>query len=309
MANFLKIAILTKKYLELIAVTDTEETPARQRAASFRHPLQNVNNVGGHERPTARQDGHDTKSLSSASAGQENTHEAPSKAEQRIFKKAIKHDRSLKKSARNSERHTVLVRQSDIEQVTQALHGDSEDTSTGSGHPLASDQDLEQVIERNRRFVANIHQHKVYLRKSVAAARRATNAQRKKHRGKAAEADPASDEDAEELVNGVLLQLGINHTANLGKRQDRQDSFCATSPAKIASVMAKLRTAIREDIEKHENEQRQTCIRAGGFWRYCGRPVFDRMAEVAKEIDWRTGEIKHSAEKEEESDREEEMQG
>jgi hypothetical protein len=70
----------------------------------------------------------------------------------------------------------------------------------------------------------------------------------------------------EDIVNGVLLQLGVDSTGTLGKRPDKLDAFCSTPPAKMASVMAKLRTAIREDIEKHENEQRQTCIRAGGFW-------------------------------------------
>lgn len=29
----------------------------------------------------------------------------------------------------------------------------------------------------------------------------------------------------------------------------------------------------------------------GGFWRYVGRPVFDRMTEVARSIDWGTGRI------------------
>ena len=264
-AKFPKIATLTKEYLKLNAVKDTKETPSRKRAASIRHPLQNVNNIGGWERPAAPQGANDVE-ISSTSTSKENSHDTPSKAEKRASKKAVKYDRSLKKSTRNSERHIVSIRQSDIEKVTKALHGESEDTSTGSGHPLATDQDLKEVIERNRRFVANISEHKVYLRKSAAAARKATNGQRKKHLGKTIEADPTADENVEEIVNGVLLQLGIDSIGTLGKRPDKLDSFCSTPPAKMASVMSKLRTAIREDIEKHENEQRQTCIRAGGFW-------------------------------------------
>lgn len=54
--------------------------------------------------------------------------------------------------------------------------------------------------------------------------------------------------------------------------------------------------AVSEDLQKHENEQRQTCIRAGGFWRYVGRPVFDRMCEISETIDWRTGAIKREGE-------------
>ena len=242
--------------------------------------------------PAGQHDSDEMETTSSASAGTENYHDTPSRAERRAFKKAVKHDRSLKKSAKNEERHTVSIRQSDIDRIAKALHGDSTDTCTGSGHPLATDKVLEEVIERNRRFVANIEEHKSYLRSSVASARRATNGPRRNHRGSTSEADAtATNEDAEELVNAVLLQLGIDTTVGSGKRRDRSGSFCSTPPAKMATVMAKLRAAIHEDIEKHENEQRDTCIRAGGFWRYCGRPVFDRMTAVARTIDWRTGQI------------------
>jgi hypothetical protein len=42
--------------------------------------------------------------------------------------------------------------------------------------------------------------------------------------------------------------------------------------------------------------------------RYCGRPVFDRMTKVAREIDWRTGEIIKFTGDEEKVDSEEERQ-
>jgi hypothetical protein len=42
--------------------------------------------------------------------------------------------------------------------------------------------------------------------------------------------------------------------------------------------------------------------------RYCGRPVFDKMTKVAREIDWRTGEIIKVAGDEEKVDGEEERQ-
>ena len=56
-------------------------------------------------------------------------------------------------------------------------------------------------------------------------------------------------------------------------------------------MLAQLRVAIGEDLKKHENEQRMTCIRAGGFWRYVGKGVFERMMRVGERIDWRTGVI------------------
>jgi hypothetical protein len=284
-----KIAALVKEYKSLIRFSDAEETPSRKKGM----PLQNIDNAVHHERRAPLFERSETETVSTTSTGNENHYETPSKAEQRAYKKAMKHEKSLKKSAKNSERHILSIRQSDIDAVTTALHGNHTDTSTGTGHPLATDQDLSDVIQRNRRFVANIQEHKVYLRRSVRLARRATNSQRKsRKRGKTADVDEASMEDeAEEVVKGVLLELDIDMSSTASKRPDRRDSFCATPPARIAAVVQKLRIAIHEDLEKHENEQRSTCIRAGGFWRYVGRPVFDRMTEVARCIDWRTGRI------------------
>ena len=279
-----------KEYKSLITFSDAEGTPSRKKGM----PLQNIDNAVHHdERRAPPFERGEIETVSTTSTGNENQYENPSKAEQRAYKKAMKHEKSLKKSAKNSERHILSIRQSDIDSVTTALHGNHTDTSTGTGHPLATDQDLSDVIERNRRFVANIQEHKVYLRRSVRSARRATNSQRKsRKRGKTADVDEASLEDeAEDVVKGVLLELGIDMSATASKRPDRRDSFCVTPPARIAAVVQKLRTAIHEDLEKHENEQISTCIRAGGFWRYVGRPVFDRMTEVARCIDWRTGRI------------------
>lgn len=285
-----KIAALVKEYKSLITFSDAEETPSRKKGM----PLQNIDNADHHERRAPPFERGETETVSTTSTGNENHHENPSKADQRAYKKAMKHEKSLKKSAKNSERHILSIHQSDIDSVTTALHGNQTDTSTGTGHPLATDQDLSDVIERNRRFVANIQEHKVYLRRCVRSARRATNSQRKsRKRGKTAGGDEASmeGEAEEDVIKGVLLELGIIVSASASKRPDRRDSFCATPPARIAAVVQKLRTAIHEDLEKHENEQRSTCIRAGGFWRYVGRPVFDRMTEVARCIDWRTGRI------------------
>lgn len=261
-----EIAALVKEYQGLITISDIEETPSRRKG----EPLHDIHNAAHHDRHGRQAERGDAESGSSTSTGNENPYEAPSKAEQRAYRKAIKHEKSLKKSAKNSERHTLSVRQSDIDSVTKALHGNLTDTSTGAGHPLATDQDLEDVIERNRRFVANIQEHKVYLRTSIRSARRATNSQRKsRKRGKTAEADETTTQHgSEELVNGVLLELGINMSSNPSERPDRLDSFCSTPPARISTVAQKLRTAIHEDLEKHENEQRQTCIRAafGAMW-------------------------------------------
>lgn len=278
-----------KEYKSLITFSDAEETANRRKGV----PLQNIHNAAHLERRGPSNESRETETSFTTSTDNENQYETPSKAEQRAYKKAIKHEKSLKKSAKNSERHILSIRQSDIDAVTTALHGNQSDTSTGTGHPLATDQDLEDVIERNRRFVANIQEHKVYLRRSVRTARHATNSRRSsRKKGKTPDAEESSVEDeAEEVVNGALRDLGIQVSVTASKGSESRDSFAAMPPARIAAVAVKLRTAIREDLEKHENEQRSTCIRAGGFWRYVGRPVFDRMTEVARCIDWRTGRI------------------
>lgn len=286
-----KIAALVNEYQAFINISDTEETPSRKRTQ--RGPLQPI--PANHERRGIQTEANGLETSSTTSTGNKSLHyqETTSRAEQRAYKKAIKHERSLQKSAKNSERHTLSIRQSDIDKVSGALHGNHKDTRTGAGHPLATDHDLEQVIDRNRRFVANIQEHKVYLRTTVRDARRATNSQRRsRKRGKTTGVDASSTEGGvEELVNAVLLKLGIDVSSDSSQRPDRRNSFCSTPPARIAAVVQKLRTAVQEDLDKHENEQRQTCIRAGGFWRYVGRPVFDRMTEVARSIDWRTGRI------------------
>ena len=284
-----KIAALVKEYESLTTSSDAEETTTRKKAVQ----LENLHNVGHDERQGRQMERSDTGSRSTNSTSIGRRDDNFSKAEQRAYKKAIKYEKSLKKSAKNSERHTIALCQSDIDAVTKALHGDLTDTRNGTGHPLATDHNLEDVIERNLHFVANIQEHKVYLRRSVRFARRTTNGQKKSRKsGRLSNADESSaDNESEELVRGVLLELGIDVSSTENERPDSRDSFSTTPPAKIAAVVRKLRTAISEDLEKHENEQSQTCIRAGGFWRYVGKPVFDRMTEVARCIDWRTGEI------------------
>lgn len=265
---------------------DSEETTTRNKAAQPK----NLHSVVRNGRQARQMERGDTGIHSATSTSIERITDRPSKAEQRAYKKAIKHEKSLKKSAKNSERYTISLRQSDIDAVTKALHGDLTGITNGTGHPLATDQNLEDVIERNLHFVANIEEHKRYLRTSLRAAQRTTKNQKKPRKsGKSTNADESSaDSGSEELVRGVLLELGIDVSSTETERPDRSST---TPAAKIAAVLQKLKTAILEDLAKHENDERQTYIRAGGFWRWVGKPVFDRMTEIARLIDWRTGMI------------------
>jgi len=206
------------------------------------------------------------------------------------------------------------VRTEDVERVRKVLHGDQEDQTGGKGHPLATDKTIEQVIERNMSFVANIQEHKRYLLQSVAGRRKSDKEKKRlnrmrrvsEHRGGCGGRSNVGHivddiTETEDLINAILIKLGVPVSTGNGKKGGIStcSSFSSRTPKPTTpkpnskgpsardAIVEKLKDAITEDLEKHENEQRQTCVRAGGFWRYVGKPVFERMTEVASRIDWK----------------------
>lgn len=255
----------------------------------------------------------DTASISAPSTTSSGTKiPKPTKAEQRAAKREAKDAKSRRKSLKNQSKHTgIALRGSDIEAVALVLHGEQ---STDESHPLATDKCIEDVMERNRRYVTSIREHKALLLKEVGRTRKLEAERTARRARKRKERDSISsgggqlghmgadgnimDEEQEALVNAVLIKFGITtDTAGDGsvtpatpitpKRASSGGNGKATQ--EMAMVLAQLRIAIADDLLKHENEQRQTCIRAGGFWRYVGRQVFERMMDVAERIDWKTG--------------------
>src|SRR6202008_4265053 len=77
--------------------------------------------------------------------------------------------------------------------------------------------------------------------------------------------------------------------ANNGSSAKKNGLGANKSVGGVTSVVTTLKALVKDDLEKFDNEQRETCIRAGGFWRYVGRPVFERMTQIARELDWKTG--------------------
>lgn len=256
----------------------------------------------------------DNSSVSNASTNTAATKSSkPSKADIRAAKREAKSAKSQRKSLKNQTKHVVTIKAADVERVAVTLHGEQ---NLDDSHPLASDKSIEDVMNRNRKYVKYIAEHKAMLLKEVASTRRAeTEAKARKARKRKdresvsfASGDPGNqhkprtvsmDEEEEALVNAVLLNFGIaveptldgSMTPATPMTPKRSSSSKGTSQEK-AMVLAQLRVAIAEDLQKHENEQRQTCIRAGGFWRYVGQPVFKRMMEITETIDWRTGAMK-----------------
>jgi hypothetical protein len=89
----------------------------------------------------------------------------------------------------------------------------------------------------------------------------------------------------EDLVVAVLEKPGL-HSASptLAFNALAINSFGTLGSGKRtkAAVAQKLSAAIAEDIEDHENEQRQTYQRAAGFWRYANLEILVRLTEHAK---------------------------
>ncbi|KAK5078108.1 hypothetical protein LTR64_003487 [Lithohypha guttulata] len=271
----------------------------------------------------------DITSLSSYAPSSADTLATPtkklSKAEARAQKKAKKSAKSQNKALRNQSRNLASVTLADVENVAKVLHGDDHDAITsGSAHPLATDRTIEDVINRNLAFVKNIQAHKQYLFRSVAAGRK-ENKERKRLKKRADSGETTEETvEMEEVVTAIMIKLGIaasvaassisgssptlsstpnrSTTGVISASRKRANSSLNISSSPMSNknspgasktilvIVVKLRQAIKSDLEKHENEVHARYVRAGGFWRYVGKTVFERMTDVAKELDVSTGE-------------------
>lgn len=239
------------------------------------------------------------------------------KAEKRALKRAAKAAKSQSKAAKNQAKYTISVKTEDVELVNTVLHGDV--TPTTETHPLAQDKSIEEVIKRNMGFVSSIEEHKKQLMASIALRRKNDRERRnatlavadnKKRRFSALSHSSYNDEDDEDdetetLLTAVLTKLGIDRehvksgggSANVKKNIGKSPSMSGTPSASCTgsrsanrqAIVGNLKTLVKDDLEKFENDHRETCIRAGGFWRYVKKPVFERMTKIAEEVDWKTG--------------------
>jgi hypothetical protein len=107
------------------------------------------------------------------------------------------------------------------------------------------------------------------------------------------------DDELEDVVVAVLTKLGVKPAhlkAGNGESAKKKGATVTTTPTNALTttpcptlIVANLKAVVKDDLARHENDQREMCIRAGGFWRYVGRPVFERMTQIARELDWKTG--------------------
>ncbi|KAK4941082.1 hypothetical protein LTR10_018882 [Elasticomyces elasticus] len=211
------------------------------------------------------------------------------KAEIRAQKKAAKSAKSQSKAAKNQKKHTINVRGEDVTLIARILHGDSAANSADT-HPLASDKEIDDVIRRNIGYVSNIETHKKQLLSSIAQKRRSDR--------RSSQADE-KDEEWENILAAILSKLGIDAThisasvpgsgAGSKKENRRSQRSSEETSALPLTIVANLKVQVKEDLERFVTEQKETCVRAGAFWRYAGKPIFDRMTRIAMELDWKTG--------------------
>ncbi|EXJ76805.1 uncharacterized protein A1O5_01313 [Cladophialophora psammophila CBS 110553] len=250
----------------------------------------------------------------------------PTKAETRALKKAAKVAKSQFKAAKNQQKHIINVRTADVSFVAEVLHGDTANTGgqPGATHPLASDKTIEEVIARNMGFMSSIEAHKKTLLSSIAQRRKSERERRKSTVGctggsgkkrrfsEGVHDGDADDGEMEDLLVAVLVKLGVDvghvrsggcpagaavaFVSGVGGRKSgvgagANKAAASSSPQRIPAIIVALKALVKDDLERFENEQRETCVRAGGFWRYVGRPVFERMTKIARGVDWKTGMI------------------
>lgn len=249
----------------------------------------------------------------------------PTKADVRAHKKARKVAKSQTKALKNQGKHLASVTLADVEEVARVLHGDRHDAIfNGDAHPLATDKTIEDVINRNLSFVKNIQAHKQYLFKSIATGRKEVK-ERKRLKNRESKGETLEDTvEIDEIISAIMIRLGISPTtasasmmATASASQSiplrtitngstsgrkRTNSHYSKTPSSTPikgsigierstlAIANKLRNAIKIDLEKHENEVHARYVRAGGFWRYVGKSVFERMTDIARDLDVSTGE-------------------
>ncbi len=102
---------------------------------------------------------------------------------------------------------------------------------------------------------------------------------------------PSPQSAQEDPVIGLVLeQLGISSTPSHSSRERN-------------TLIKQLRSAIRDDTEKVENENRDTMMRMAGYWRYVNRKTYNVMVRNNELWDWVTGQkLEEIGEEEEESE-------
>jgi len=80
------------------------------------------------------------------------------------------------------------------------------------------------------------------------------------------------------LDPAIFFRLGVEVEAPVKNTKERKE------------LVAKLVAAVKEDIEVITREEKETEMRAEGFWRWAGKTAFQNIMRTRDTLDWATGQ-------------------
>ena len=177
----------------------------------------------------------------------------------------------LAKTIRKREKHQAEVQAisaAELDRLTRVLH--PELVSRTKNHRQDTSQGLnEDAIEENITFNPHFIKHSNIG--AMISDKKAYKANvQQKIRGL-----PDDSEQRKAFLDSILEHLGLNSTL---KRT-----------TKGRKALAKLRTAISDDIQSVANEEAERMQRMAGYWRYVNRRQYNHMIRMNELWDWATG--------------------
>jgi hypothetical protein len=198
---------------------------------------------------------------------------------------------------RNQQKVTLPACEADIDKVSQAIHGPSYNVGKIGGHPGTTQSDVDAILTRRNAYNAAIKEHRVWLKENVRDSRarngkKGVTAQKRQRQEDVQNGVFFQEHDVNELVSGILAQLGVTDDADASSSSRSRDTCTPIrSRRQKANIVLQLRREIAADIEKSENESRATQQRMEGYWRYVNGTVTNRLKENASIVDRATGVI------------------
>lgn len=174
--------------------------------------------------------------------------------------------KAARRAARNRARFAGLTK-GEINRVKEVLHPS---LPGSNGSPVSSDPLKSSTIEENIAFNPSTFKyaslradvyHKKMLKNNVSP--------------KSLDKERLQSEDAE--ITLLIEELGIDLSDFNGYTKQRR------------SLIARLKQAIRHDLECVANENQQRMMRMAGYWRYANRRTYNHMVEKNQIWDWETG--------------------
>ena len=178
--------------------------------------------------------------------------------------------RAEKKKLRHQELARVITPDL-LSAIDVAIHPEGRPLNSESYSLSADDNSAltDRIIEDNIRYNTNCFRPSS-LRASVYEKRLL------KSNGIGRAPSPINAQESPE-IKFILEQLGIfNPQAHSSKER--------------TVLIKKLRTAIKNDVETVENEDRDTMMRMAGYWRYVNRKTYNHMVRHNQIWNWATGQ-------------------